>query len=55
MKNTERFLAYESSGGKYSSRKVPNWRWGQTELLEYLDFLNHYDDWEDALSWRQSA
>jgi hypothetical protein len=40
MKHTEKFSAFETNGGKYSARKIPQWRMGHHELREYLDFLN---------------
>lgn len=48
MKHAERFWAFEASGGTYSSRKIPQWRFGQIELLEYLDLVN--DEWDEPHS-----
>ncbi len=45
MKHTEKFSAFETNGGKYSARKIPQWRIGHHELREYLDFMSH--NWDD--------
>lgn len=50
MKHTEKFSAFETSGGKYSSRKVPQWRLGHNELLEYLELLN-----QDTEEWHYNV
>lgn len=39
MKYYERYSACETSGGKYSSRKIPKWRIGHREIQDYLDTL----------------
>ena len=44
MTNKERFSAFETCGGKYSARKIPQWKMGPHELLEYLDFINASED-----------
>lgn len=41
MKYPEKLSMFEASGGKYSARKVPQWRMGYHEILEYLDFITH--------------
>lgn len=40
MKHTERFWPFETNTGKYSVRKIPQWRTGNNTLLEYLDVMN---------------
>jgi hypothetical protein len=44
-KHSEKFSAFETNGGKYSASKVPQWRLGHIDVLEYLDVLN--DDWDE--------
>jgi len=44
-KQDKKFRSLQTSGGKYSSRKVPPWHMGRNDLLEYLDMLR--DEWED--------
>lgn len=46
-KQEKMFCAFQTSGGKYSSRKVPRWQMGRNDLLEYLDMLR--DEWEDTM------
>jgi hypothetical protein len=46
MKQRKKFSAFETSGGKYSTRKIPQWKIGHTELRQYLDFINQ--PWEDS-------
>lgn len=53
MKHTEKFSAFETCGGTYSSRKIPPWRLGQIELMEYLDFVA--TDWDEIHYQNASA
>ncbi len=40
MRHFDKFSAFETTGGKYSTHKVPRWRMGQNEILEYLEFAD---------------
>jgi len=43
MKQNQKFWAVETSG-PISTRKVPRWNVGRTDIQEYLAMLN--DDWD---------
>jgi hypothetical protein len=43
----KKYSAIETTGGTYSARKVPQWRIGNNELLEYLAALDK--DWDDLI------
>jgi hypothetical protein len=44
-KHSEKFSAFDTNMGKYSSSKIPQWRLGHIDLLEYLDVQD--DEWDD--------
>lgn len=37
MKYNERFAAIDTTGGKYSTHKIPQWRMGIAEIQDYID------------------
>ena len=40
MKNTEKYSAFETTVGKYSSRKIPQCRLSQNDLRDYIDQMD---------------
>lgn len=44
-KHVKKMSAFETSGGKYSSRKIPQWRISRKEILDYVGAID--DERED--------